>query len=412
MCALILRSLLSNARLLCQNLRPTPDATRIRDSSRGRSNVPPELLADPRLNSTAKILIAALVENFAWTKDHCWPSDATIARIISKSVGHTQRCLRLLEYTGWIRREATNEVPNGRRIWFCWRLNSSAGAQHTHSPAPAPPQRRRSETPIVVVNPPTETNFVPDSQRRRPEPQVDLHAQSSAPPPTTPPEESSQSNEGAITPTTFSILASLLAPSTHLERFVNPLHDPRKPISSAIPPCTPVAKPPNEPQPSQPFPASKKPKIEAPNPPEHLAMLTEAQHQRLTEMPEKRRQRVETLLATGDRICQGEALRLLAPPPETRPAPQSVAELLCRLREDPVYPSQAAEALAQTLDDRRSWGTYHAVCQRAWAGHIPCSALVQAFREATNGRARNPGALFMSVLKREAPDWQSGPKPL
>ena len=102
--------------------------------------MPPELLADTRLNSTAKVLVAALVEHFAWTKDHCWPSDATIARIIGKSIGHVQRCLRLLEATGWIRRETTDEVPNGRRIWLLWR--SKLGALRS------PSQRQRAVPPL------------------------------------------------------------------------------------------------------------------------------------------------------------------------------------------------------------------------------------------------------------------------
>lgn len=182
-------------------------------------------------------------------------------------------------------------------------------------------------------------------------------------------------------------------------------HQPARHLGSIVPSLSETPTP-------TPVPAPRKPEIEESSPLKFTVNLTEAQRQRLAEIPEKRRQRVETLLATGDRICQGEAFRLLAPPAPARPSPASVEELLSRLREDPAYPSQAAEALAQAFDDRRSWGAYHASCQRAWAGHVPCSSLVQAWREATSGRARNPGALFMSVLKREAPDWCSGSKRL
>jgi DNA-binding Lrp family transcriptional regulator len=89
-----------------------------------------------------------------------------------------------------------------------------------------------------------------------------------------------------------------------------------------------------------------------------------------------------------------------APPP--KPAPASTAEMLARIREDPRFVVQAAELLSQDLDDRKSWSGFHAACRRAWEGSIPAEALVVAHREATSGKARSPGALFMAVLKREA----------
>src|SRR3954454_7112729 len=109
------------------------------------------LLADPALGSTAQTIAIALVKHWAWYKDHCWPSDETIAKKIGKSPGHVQRCLRQLELAGWIRREHTSAVPCGRRIWLLWRRpDAGQGAR----PAPAPvrtgePAPARSERVVV-----------------------------------------------------------------------------------------------------------------------------------------------------------------------------------------------------------------------------------------------------------------------
>jgi len=42
------------------------------------------ILADPDLTSTAKALITVMIRNWAWYKDHCWPSDATLAKKAQK----------------------------------------------------------------------------------------------------------------------------------------------------------------------------------------------------------------------------------------------------------------------------------------------------------------------------------------
>ena len=106
------------------------------------------ILADPKLSSTAKALITVMVLNWARFKDHCWPSDATLAAKIGMSVGHVQRCLRELERAGRIFREGTAEVPNGRRIWLLWRCpGGRAGAQRTsrHRECAWAPGQRASE---------------------------------------------------------------------------------------------------------------------------------------------------------------------------------------------------------------------------------------------------------------------------
>jgi hypothetical protein len=62
----------------------------------------------------------------------------------------------------------------------------------------------------------------------------------------------------------------------------------------------------------------------------------------------------------------------------------------------------AAELLAQDLGNRKSWSGLYAACRRAWEGRVSPAALVTAGREAASGRARNPGALSITVLKRES----------
>ena len=77
-----------------------------------------------------------MVKHWAWVKDHCWPSDRTIAEKVGKSPGQVQRGLRQLEDAGWISRQRTDEVPNGRLIRLLWRSAPiSAGAQRVPAPA-------------------------------------------------------------------------------------------------------------------------------------------------------------------------------------------------------------------------------------------------------------------------------------
>jgi hypothetical protein len=111
------------------------------------------LMVDPALNSTSRLVALTLVRHYAWSKDHCWPSSATLARRVGKSVGHVQRCLAQLERAGWIRRERTPDVPNGRRIWLLWRC---AGAQPDHSLARSAPVAPARSKRVVIVNEPRE----------------------------------------------------------------------------------------------------------------------------------------------------------------------------------------------------------------------------------------------------------------
>ena len=103
------------------------------------------ILADPGLSSTAKALITVMIRNWAWYKDHCWPSDATLAKKVGKSIGHVQRCLRELERAGRIERERTAAVPNGRRIWLLWRCTGDRAVRGGIPRRRAPSRPRRAQ---------------------------------------------------------------------------------------------------------------------------------------------------------------------------------------------------------------------------------------------------------------------------
>src|SRR4051812_35784034 len=112
-----------------------------------------DILANPELSSTAKALITVMVKNWAWSKDHCWPCDKTLAARVGKSVGQVQRCLLELEQAGRIRRERTDAVPNGRRIWLLWRCpDGRMGAQQEFAKARSAPAAPARSEQIVVVN--------------------------------------------------------------------------------------------------------------------------------------------------------------------------------------------------------------------------------------------------------------------
>src|SRR5512135_2057533 len=143
-------------------------------TGRGESALPNDpgldaILADPNLSSTAKALVTVMVRNWAWYKDHCWPSDATLAKKVGKSIGHVQRCLRELERAGRIERERTDAVPNGRWIWLLWRCTGPrAGARRDPAPARTTPTAPARSERVVIVNEGTEPE-IRLASRRRPE---------------------------------------------------------------------------------------------------------------------------------------------------------------------------------------------------------------------------------------------------
>ena len=333
-----------------------------------------ELLADPALCSTAKTIAAALVKQWAWSKDHCWPSDATVAGKVGRSVGHVQRCMRRLEQAGWVRRERTDEVPNGRRIWLLWRCEGGrAGARPGPAPARDPGPAPARDKQVVIVNGGMEQGAGADPRRPRredltpvlvppPEPPCPAVPRPLAPvsaPAPTPPD----APPGGETP------AAVAAALRGLREALAVPHRPAPP-----PPAPPVSR-------------------------RNVPGL------KLTDL-------AAVAGATADPILAAEVARRSAPPPPPEPPPQSLttAELLARLpgRHDLI--AAAADRLATDTGDLKSWGYYQRAALAVASRSRPAAALLDCWRQATGPSARRRGAVFATAWKREA-GGREGPPP-
>jgi hypothetical protein len=336
------------------------------------------LLADPTLGSTAKTVITALVKHWAWSKTSCWPSDKTIAGKVGKSPGHVQRCLRQLEDAGWIHRQRTDEVPTGRRIWLAWRCpTTSKGAQGGPAPAreglAAPARDKR----IVVVKERREREEVALPERQRPEPI-----------PLAPPAAPVPQPERAVAPAPATAVALPLPPAA-------PVPQPERAVAPA---SVEVVAPPSPPPPLASRSVATAPaatRLPSPGMP-----LTPEQQARLDALPAASRDQVLIWLATGDPILVAEARKRLAPPRPRPEIPKTLPEVLGRIREDPSFPALAADWLASSLDDRKSWAGFKARCEEAWRGELHPDRLLSAYEQAMGSKARNRGAIFMVAVKR------------
>jgi hypothetical protein len=108
-------------------------------------------------------------------------------------------------------------------------------------------------------------------------------------------------------------------------------------------------------------------------------------------------------LALGDRICLGEAKKLLAPPPPREPPPSALptTELLAGLPGRPDRVAAAAGRLAVELGDPRSYHYYRSVAEAVCARRRPAEALVSAWCQASGPKAARPGAVFVVAWRRE-----------
>jgi hypothetical protein len=133
-------------------------------------------------------------------------------------------------------------------------------------------------------------------------------------------------------------------------------------------------------------------------------VLTAPEQARLRELPEPAREQVLRWLATGDRICVGEARKLLAPPPPPEPPPCTLptAELLWGLPGRPHLVAAVAGRLAMELGDARSFNFYRSVAEAVCSGRQPAEVLLSAWRQAIGPKAALPGAVFTTAWKREA----------
>jgi hypothetical protein len=133
-----------------------------------------------------------------------------------------------------------------------------------------------------------------------------------------------------------------------------------------------------------------------------LAGLSAAERARFWQLPEVARVRVLTWLGLDDRICLGEARKLLAEPPPPEPPPSSLAtgELLAGLPGRPDRVGAAAGRLTAELDDPGSYRFYHFAASEVCAGRRPAGALVSAWRQGVSPKAECRGAVFVTAWRR------------
>jgi hypothetical protein len=292
--------------------------------------------ADPRLAPTDVMVLLALLY---WARDKavCWPSDRSIGLRIGRSVSTVQRSLRRLESLDLVERVKTDANRTGRILRLVWR---GPDDRPPRSPVTdPPPSRMTDEGNVALRENHRRGSEVEPLQRQRP------RTPAPDPPAPIPAETDAAAN---------------LPPSK-----VDP------PVPATIRPAPTI-------QASAP----------TPRPSDNPGPTTSAREQALA------------WLSSGDPILRAEAERRLKPKAPPRPAPATTAELLSRLREDPANVAAAAELLAREFDDRKSWSGFHAVAKRAFEGEIPPEVLVHALARATDGKARNPGALFMTVVAK------------
>jgi hypothetical protein len=135
-----------------------------------------------------------------------------------------------------------------------------------------------------------------------------------------------------------------------------------------------------------------------------LAVLTPEEQARFWELPAASQERILTWLGLGDRICLGEARKLLAPPPPAeRPAwSLGTAELLSGLPGRPDRVAAAAGRLCEELGDPKSYNFYRSVAQAVSARRSPVSLLLEAWRQGMGPKSVNRGAVFVYAWKRGA----------
>lgn len=103
--------------------------------------IPYDVLERIRGCPLASNVLAGLLK-FAMNKDHCWPSNATLAEWCDASVGHVKRVIRFMEEKGVITRERDyrNTVNSTNRIIrLAWRAggasNGAPGGASRGAPA-------------------------------------------------------------------------------------------------------------------------------------------------------------------------------------------------------------------------------------------------------------------------------------
>ena len=326
-----------------------PDPCKPVPARRPFASLPHDVAADPRLTPTDLAVLVALTY-WARAKDHCWPSDRSIGLRIGRSIPTVQRRLRHLETVGLVERVETTTNRTGRIIRLAWksapapvlqpaRLQSApAGPGFGSGPVGlvGPSAKVRDKPPRSTVIDPPRSSVIDEVRRS-------VQAEALKKPKTEPAQRQRSESEEAPkqAPAERSVPSSA-------------------PIVATVPSSTPPA----------------------------------------STVPSSARSQALEWAASDDPILRAEAARRLKPKAPPRPEPQTAEELLARIQENPAHVAAAAEVLARTFDDRRSWAGFHAVARRAFEGEIPPAVLVDALGRASDPKARNPAALFMSIVGR------------
>jgi hypothetical protein len=249
------------------------------------------------------------------------------------------------------------------------RASSNRPASNTHAPIEGSWARLRAQLGIDAGAPGPET--APD----RPQ---NVSLSRAAPPPDPEPPAASEAAPGPVVPR--------LKRGGEFKEI--------KPASEAAP--GPVVPPP----PREAAPADRAPRHAAGSIGIGPALpLTPEQQVKLAALPEPAHDRVLHGLMSDDPILRKDALQILAPPRPAPQSPQSLPELLSRVREDASFPALAADWLTKALEDFRSYNGFKARCEAAWRGEIAPERLVSALQRALGPKAKNRGAIFMHELK-------------
>ncbi|QDV39567.1 helix-turn-helix domain-containing protein [Tautonia plasticadhaerens] len=358
----------------------------------------PEDLSSLGLPAGALLLLEKFRFFYCRSRRFCWPSDEELSRRTGLSIHQVRRGLRCLGQAGLIRRQrTTRRLENSRvlrrRFIDLLFVEPGAGAQPDRAPAPNGRVHRRApaRTQEVVVVEGRENFERPDPDRRgrrRPEPTPMTTAAGTRSPAlaATALEALEASGEGR-----YATSVPVRARPAPVSDAVRAAGRPGEAMARAfarlgveMPTPTPSMPPPSTLEPPQVPTASPASARSRP------VLTTEA---------------LEALAAGGDPVLVGELARRKAARARreaagaTRP-PATTAELLGRIREDPSYVSQAAQALASELGDERSWRGLHAICRRAFEGRVEPEALVYALGKAKGPKVQKPGAIFTLEVGR------------
>ena len=362
--------------------------------------LPHELRKDPWLkrNRTAIVLAAALLE-YARARDSCWPSNRRLAEDLGCCHQTIRNALAALQAAGWVRVEHGANNPTGRIIWLTWRAEQATPPNRLD-----PPLKPSGGTPLKPVGPEAKIVVVEEKEESTKFARERLRREI----PPTPVPTLMTGSSASESPPAPSVLPSRTEPQFSRPALSSaPATIPAPPARRSAPGPTPVLA--SQPRVEVVAPILRAPSagssaIPIPGPAPSAAQvlpLAPEQQARLAAMPAASRDQVLRWLATGDPILVAEARSKLVLPRPQPEAPNTLPELLGRIRENPSYPALAASGLAAVLQDQKSYSGYLRRCEEAWRGELNPDRLLSAYKQAMGPKARNRGAIFMVAVRQK-----------